>query len=179
MLAEGQDPSQPTMAKADPAFRRLEQAKASGQIRAFTGNDYQDDLLAGNFAACVAWSGDVAQLAQENPKLRFIVPPSGGILWADVMVMPRRAPHRREAAAWMNYVYEPRQAAKITAAVEYISPVQGVQEILASDPATAGLAANPLIFPDAQLRARLKVFGPLSERDETAFDQRFAAIAET
>ena len=178
MLAEGQNPAQPTMAKAESAFRRLEKAKAAGQIRAFTGNNYQSDLLAGNFAACMAWSGDVAQLAQDNPKLRFIVPASGGILWADVMVVPKRTPHLRQAAAWMNFVYDPAQAARITAEVQYISPVQGVQQLLAKDPATAALAANPLVFPNAAMRARLHTFGPLSEADEIAFDERFAAVSQ-
>ena len=178
MLAEGENPSSPTMAKAEAAFQRLEQAKANGQIRAFTGNDYQDDLLAGNFAACMAWSGDVAQLALDNPKLRFIVPESGGILWADVMVVPKGSPHQRQIAAWMNYAYDPRQAARITEVVQYISPVQGVQPILAANPATAALAHNPLLFPDAAMRARLHTFGPLSEADEIAFDKRFAAISQ-
>jgi spermidine/putrescine transport system substrate-binding protein len=178
MLADGKDPGQPSFSAAKGAFDRLEGAKRDGQIRAFTGNDYQDDLLAGNFAACVAWSGDVAQLALEQPKLRFIVPESGGILWADVMVMPRRAPHRDAAAAWMNFVYEPAQAARIAAAVNYISPVQGVREVLERDPSTRAMAANPLMFPDAAMVERLRVFGPLGQQEEARFDERFAAITE-
>ncbi len=176
MLADGQDIRRPSYRAAEGAFRRLEQARKDGQIRAFTGNDYQDDLLVGNFAACVAWSGDVAQLAMEQPKLRFVVPSSGGVLWADVMVMPRGARHRQEAAAWMNFVYDPPNAARIAAAVNYISPVQGVREILAADPATARLSRNPQMFPDAAMRARLHSFGPLGEREEARFDERFAAI---
>jgi len=178
MLADGKDPTRPTYAAAAGAFDRLQKAKESGQIRAFTGNDYQDDLVAGNFAACVAWSGDVAQLALEQPKLRFLVPQSGGILWADLMVMPKGAPHRKEAAAWMNFVYDPVNAARIAAAVNYISPVQGVQEVLAKDPATRAMAANPLMFPDAAMKARLKVFGPLDQKEEARFDERFARITE-
>ena len=180
MLASGADPTRPTYAAAEPAFARLQKARDGGQIRAFTGNDYQDELLAGNFAACVAWSGDVAQLAQEQPKLRFIVPRSGGILWADVMVMPKGARHPQEAAAWMNYVYDPEQAARIAAAVNYISPVQGVQEVLAKDPdpGPRSMATNPLMFPDGAMTARLKVFGPLDPKEEARFDERFAAITE-
>ena len=178
MLADGKDITRPSYEAAAPSFARLEQAKKNGQIRAFTGNDYQDDLLAGNFAACVAWSGDVAQLALEQPKVRFLVPKSGGILWADVMVMPKGAPHRQEAAAWMNFVYDPVNAARIAAAVNYISPVQGVQEQLAKDPATRAMAASPLMFPDAAMNARLKVFGPLDPKEEARFDERFAAITE-
>ena len=35
----------------------------SGQIRRFTGNDYGADLVQGNVAACIAWTGDVVQPA--------------------------------------------------------------------------------------------------------------------
>jgi spermidine/putrescine transport system substrate-binding protein len=178
MLADGQDISRPTWAAAQPSFQRLEQARNSGQIRRFTGNDYQNDLLAGNLAACIGWSGDVAQLALEQPDLRFLVPESGGILWADVMVMPRGAPHRESVARWLNWVYDPSEAARIAAAVQYISPVEGVSTILGKDPATAELASNPLMFPDAAMLKRLHSFGPLSESEDERWEERFARIAE-
>ncbi len=178
MLADGQDISRPTWAAAQPSFARLEQARRSGQIRRFTGNDYQNDLLAGNLAACIGWSGDVAQLALEQPDLRFVVPESGGVLWADLMLMPKGARHRTEAARWMNWVYEPVEAARIAAAVQYISPVEGVQQILAKDPATAALARSPLMFPDAAEQKRLHIFGPLSDAEEARWEERFAEISE-
>ena len=178
MLADGKDISGPTWEAAQPSFDRLEKARRDGQIRRFTGNDYQNDLLAGNLAACIGWSGDVAQLALEQPDLRFLVPESGGVLWADLMLMPKGARHRQEAAQWMNWVYEPVEAARIAAAVQYISPVQGVREILAKDPATAALARNPLMFPDAATRQRLHIFGPLGDQEEARWEERFAQITE-
>jgi len=178
MLADGQDISRPSWQGAQNAFNRLEKARRDGQIRRFTGNDYQNDLLAGNLAACIGWSGDIAQLALEQPDLSFLVPDSGGLLWADVMLMPRGARNRSAAARWLNWVYEPREAARIAAAVQYISPVEGVQEILAADPATRELASSPLMFPDTAESSRLKVFGPLSEREEARWEERFAAITE-
>ena len=178
MLADGQDVSRPTWQAAQGAFRRLEAARRDGQIRRFTGNDYQNDLVTGNLVACIGWSGDVAQLAIDQPDLRFVVPDSGGMLWADLMLMPRGASHRREAAEWLNWVYTPKEAARIAAAVQYISPVEGVREILADDPATAALAASPLMFPDAAERRRLHVFGPLDGKEEARWEERFASITE-
>jgi spermidine/putrescine transport system substrate-binding protein len=178
MLADGQDITRPTWAAAQPSFDRLEQARKDGQIRRFTGNDYQNDLLAGNLAACIGWSGDVAQLSMEQPDLRFLVPDSGGVLWADVMLMPKGARHPREVARWLNWVYEPVEAARIAAAVQYISPVEGVREVLAKDPATAPLANNPLMFPDAAMQKKLHVFGPLSDQEEARWEERFAQITE-
>ena len=178
MLADGKDITRPTFEAAAPSFDRLEQARREGQIRRFTGNDYQTDLLAGNLAACIGWSGDVAQLAMDQPDLRFVVPESGGIQWADVMLMPRGARHPEAVAQWLNWVYDPAQAARIAAQVQYISPVVGVREVLAADSTTAKLATNPLMFPGDAMDQRLHVFGPLGEMEEARWEERFARITE-
>ena len=52
---------------------KVQEAKDAGQIRRFTGNDYGDDLVAGNVAIAQAYSGDVAQLQLDNPDLQFVV----------------------------------------------------------------------------------------------------------
>ena len=146
MLLLGVDISTLTdFAAAEPAFAKLEQAKDDGQIRRFTGNDYMNDLNTGNFAACVGWSGDVVQLARDNPAVRFIIPEEGGTAWADTMVLPKGAANRDAAAKWMDFVYDPVQAAQLTAWVQYVSPVAGVQEEVAKlDP---DLAENPMRLP--------------------------------
>jgi spermidine/putrescine transport system substrate-binding protein len=175
LLGLGVDPSGITsFEEAAPAFEQLEKAKNSGQIRAFTGNDYLDDLSSGNFAACIGWSGDVLQLAKDNPNVRFVIPEQGGMRYADVMVMPRGARNREAAAKWMNFVYDPVEAARITAKVQFISPVKGVQEELAK--IDEKLAANPLLFPDAATNARLKSFANLTDAVQQKFDAAFSRI---
>ncbi len=175
MLAEGVDISTvSTFDAAASAFEKLEAAKNDGQIRRFTGNDYLNDLSTGNFAACVGWSGDVVQLAIENPSIRFVIPEEGGTSWADAMVMPKGAANRDAAAQWMNFCYDPVQAAQITAWVQYVSPVAGVQaELEKIDPE---LAVNPLLFPDDATVARTFAFANLAEDVEAEYDARFAEI---
>jgi spermidine/putrescine transport system substrate-binding protein len=178
MLSEGIDPSTAdTFDKAAPAFDKLEQAKSDGQIRAFTGNDYLDDLAQGNFAACVGWSGDVLQLTKDNPDVRFVIPEEGGMSWFDTMLwVAGSKATAADVAAWMDYVYDPVNAARITAEVQYVSPVKGVQEELRKAADTAALADDPLLFPDDATLGRLKVFARLSEEEEAKFDEAFASI---
>jgi spermidine/putrescine transport system substrate-binding protein len=178
MLADGKDVSDPdlTFDDASGAFERIERAKADGQIRQFTGNDYMDDLAAGNFVACVGWSGDISQLALDNPDLRFVIPEAGGMRWSDVMVLALDAPNIGNAAKWMDYVYDPVNAARIAAYVGYNSPVQGVREELRKDPETAPLADSPLMFPDEETLAQTHVFASLDEDEEAKFEERFSAI---
>ncbi len=177
MMATGKTLANPTFADAEEAFALLEEAVASGQIRAFTGNDYMDDLASGNFAACVGWSGDIAQIALDNPAVRFVVPDEGGTLWSDVMVIPKGAANVDAAAAWMNYCYDPVNAARITNFVQYVSPVDGVAaELTALGSDAAALVDNPLVFPNAELLSRVQSWGLLSDDDEIAFDARFGEL---
>ncbi len=176
LLAEGKDVTDLTFDDAASAFDRIERAKSDGQIRQFTGNDYMDDLAAGNFVACIGWSGDIAQLALENPDLRFVIPEEGGMRWSDVMVIPTDPANRDNAARWMDYVYDPVNAARIAAYVGYNSPVEGVQEELRKSPDTAALADSVLMFPDAATLDRLHVFASLDEDEEAEFEERFSAI---
>ncbi|HEX5615319.1 MAG TPA: spermidine/putrescine ABC transporter substrate-binding protein [Acidimicrobiia bacterium] len=174
--AEGKNLADITFDDAQDALDRIEAAARDGQIRQFTGNDYQDDLVAGNFVACVGWSGDVVQLALDNPNLRFVIPEEGGTLWSDTMVVPKGARNIANAAKWMDYCYDPENAARIAAWVNYISPVDGVREILATDPETAALAESELMFPADDVN--VTAFPPLDDEQEQQFDERWATITE-
>ncbi len=178
MLADGKDPAMATVASAQGAFAMLEKAKYDGQIRRFTGQDYLDDLVAGNFAACIAWSGDAAQLAREDPNIGFAIPTEGGMQWADCMVIPKGSTKLDNTATFMNFVYDPANAARISAAVQYVSPVRGVADELRKLGADeAALADSAVLFPDAATTARLHTFASLDEAQEAVFEETFSRIA--
>lgn len=176
-LAQGVDISNTAEFSAyEAAFATLEEQVESEQIRSFTGNEYTGPLEEGTLAACIAWSGDV--LAMNNPNIRFVVPESGGTLWFDTMLIPAGAENIDAVAEWMDFVYDPVNAARITAAVQFISPVEGVQDELRKlGGDAAALADSPLLFPDDATQDRLNTFATLTEEQASAFDEEFSRIA--
>jgi spermidine/putrescine transport system ATP-binding protein len=175
MLEMGNDPSNPTEDTINAALDRIEAAKNDGQIRRFTGNDYLQDIQNGNFAACIAWSGDIAQ--SSNPDVKFVFPEEGAMSWFDTMVIPVGAPNGVAAAKFMNYVYDPVNAARITSYVQYISPVMGVKEELEKMGGdSAALAENPLLFPGDAEKARMHIFGDMTEELDEATTDRFTTL---
>jgi len=147
MKCEGVDPNEASEADWMKAIEKLKSASESGQIRRFTGNDYQSDLTSGNVVAVMGWSGDAVQLQEDNPELEWRMPTEGCMLWSEDMVIPVGAPNPTAAEAFMNYVYEPENQAAIAEYVNYVTPVEGVKEVFEKqDPA---LAKNQLIFPSA------------------------------
>jgi len=175
MLSQGADVTKSNMDAAGKALDLIEQAKSDGQIRAFTGNEYLASLESGDFVACIAWSGDIVQMTK--PGIKFVIPEAGGMQWFDTMVIPKGATNTDSAAAWMNYVYDPVNAAKITAFVKYVSPVKGVHdELIKLGGDAAALADSPILFPDDETKKRLNVFAELSSKDEIALQDRFNKI---
>ncbi len=171
MLGLGKDPTTCTRDDAAAACAKIKQYRENGHIRAFTGNDYAEDLAAGNISAAIAWSGDIQGLAADNPDLRWIAPKEGGMLWSDNMLIPKTSDRPDLAAAFMNYVYDPAHSAQILAAAPYLSPVKGsAAELAKIDPE---LAASPLVNPSDDVRARLKVFKWLDEAEDTEFNRMF------
>ncbi len=177
MLADGKDITKPTYADAEGAFDRLSRAIDDGEITSFNGNDYVADLGTGNLAAAIAWSGDVAQITRDNPDIRFAIPESGGTLWSDNFMIPISSEKPDLASEWINFFYDPVNAARLTSFIQYISPVQGTaDELIKLGGDAAKLVDDPLVNPTPESLATLSIFGALNEAEEILFDERFAEI---
>jgi spermidine/putrescine transport system substrate-binding protein len=157
------------------AVDELDKQISSGQIRQVKGNSYKEDLISGDALAVIGWSGDITQINFENDdKWEFALPESGGTLWADNMLVPIAAPHKKNAERLMNYYYDPKVAAEVAAYVNYICPVEGARaEVEKIDP---DLAKNPMIFPDEAFLSKAKAFRTLTPQEETAFSTAFQKV---
>ena len=119
------------------------------------------------------------QLALDNPDLQLRDPRGGRHAWFDTMVIPQR---RRATSPtrpmWMNYVYDPENAARIAAYIGYISPVAGrAGGARRQRRRPRGAGREPADVPRrGDPRASSHVFADLDEDDEAAFDERFAEI---
>ncbi|GHA02804.1 spermidine/putrescine ABC transporter substrate-binding protein [Streptomyces echinoruber] len=174
LLDMGKDPARFTDDDFDAVIARLQKAVDKGQIRRFTGNDYTSDLTKGDFAACLAWAGDVVQLKADSPDVDFVIPDSGYMTSTDNLLIPNKARHKTNAERLIDFFYEPEQAAALSAYVNYVSPVEGVKPYLAKIDESA--ADNPLIIPDQAMAAKSHAFRSLSTEEETAYESKFAKL---
>jgi spermidine/putrescine transport system substrate-binding protein len=143
LQSEGIDPEEATKKDWLAAVDKLSEARDSGQIRRFTGNEYTEDLTAGNIVAAIGWSGDTSLIGREGVEWRR--PTDGCDLFFDQAVIPVGAPNTPAALAFLNFAYTPENAADITDYVQYVTPVDGVRPILEKeDPKVAN---DPKIFP--------------------------------
>jgi len=174
MQSQGNSPEDPTMDTVQKAVDLVREQKDKGQIRKFTGNDYADDLAAGNIAIAQAYSGDVVQLQADNPDLHFVVPETGGDWFIDTMVIPYTTKNQKAAEEWINYVYDRANYARLVAFVQYVPVLSDMTEEL--DKIDPALSKNPLINPPQEMQDKLKSWTALTDQQTQDFNTAYAAV---
>ena len=174
MLSQGNSPKNPTTETVQKAVDVVKEQKDKGQIRRFTGNDYADDLAAGNIVVAQAYSGDVVQLNADNPDLKFIVPEAGGTTFVDTMVIPITTQNQSAAETWINYVYDRANYAKLIAHTHYVPVLSEMtDELNKIDPK---LASNPLINPPQSTLDKVVGWTALADAQYQEYNKSYAAI---
>ncbi len=174
MLSQGNSPENPTTESVQQAIDLVREQKDRGQIRRFTGNDYADDLAAGNVAVAQAYSGDIVQLQADNPDLQFVVPETGATTFVDTMVIPYTTQNQKAAEAWIDYVYDRANYAKLVSFVQYIPVLSDMTEELEKiDPESAN---NPLINPPQSVLDKAKGWAALTDEQTQEYNTAYAAV---
>ena len=170
MLENGDDPAKVTNASFNRAIARVQKAVNSGQIRKFYGNDYAPVLAKGDLAATMAWSGDIANLA--DPHVHWLVPTHGGIIWTDNMIIPLGG-SVPTASTYMNFMYGPTISAQWALGANYISSVKDVRQAAVKlDPKAA---SNDLTFPTDKTLSQMHQNDPAMLRNPD-YNKKWLAV---
>jgi len=192
LLSLGVHPEDATVADVQRAQEKLLAAPA-GHFRGFYDNSYYDALAAGDLAISVAWSGDVSQMVlNDNDKVKFVVPDSGGMRWNDNLVIPKGGANLENAHKLLNYYYDKAAATMLSEYVGYFTPVKGVSEQIKADaeaaragsadaspdPATADYydALSPTVVPSAEQIGNTFPDKQLTEEEEAKWNNLFEAV---
>jgi spermidine/putrescine transport system substrate-binding protein len=174
----GFDPTTITKDQFDQSLAEIDKAVKSKLVRQLTGNSYVDVMASGDAIVAMAWSGDVLGLLVPDQKkdqdFQFNVAKEGGMLWTDNMVMPKGVKNKAQAEAFINFYYDPKIAAQVEAYDNYVCPVKGAAEVLKAD--NPDVANNPLIFPPADVVARLHQFRALTAEEEKDWSTAFSKV---
>lgn len=137
-----------TMAKARPIL-----AKWLPQIKIFDSASPKTALLNGEVDAGVVWSGEAAILYQEDKKFQYVLPVEGAHLFIDSLAMPKDAPHKKEAHAFLNFILRPDISVLISADFPYTNPNVEAVKLLSDEQ-----KANPASYPSPEDARRLHTF---------------------
>jgi putrescine transport system substrate-binding protein len=119
-------------------------------VTLFSSSGYINDMANGSVCVALGWSGDIniaRQRAIENKtgqKIEALLPKNGGLLFFDVMAIPKDAPHPQNALKWINYILKPEVDAGLTNKVFYANPNKESKKFIQPE-----VANNPTVFLSA------------------------------
>ena len=138
----------------------LEEAKelvlaVKSDIAAFDSDSYEDNMVTGDNALVLGWSGDVFTAQVEDENIDYVIPQEGAVKWTDNLCITADAaadPDRLERAyLWLDFLNRPDIAAMNTNYVWYASPNAAAEEMI--DPEILSYEA---VYPDEDTFARLQ-----------------------
>ena len=106
----------------------------------YAGDDVIDNMISGNKAMAVVYSGDASYIMSENEDLDYFAPDEGTNIWQDAMVITEDCTQVELAHAYINFMLEADHAYANTQAVGYTSPVVEART-KASEEDYAGISA--------------------------------------
>jgi putrescine transport system substrate-binding protein len=148
----GRDPNSKNPADYQAAYEVLK--KVRPYVTQFSSAGYGDDLVNNDVCVALSWSGDVglarrsAMEAKKSYEIKYVNPKEGGLLWFDVMAVPKDAPHPEAAMKWINYIEDPKVNAAITNEIFYPTANKPARDFV-----TPAIAQDPSVYvPDSELK---------------------------
>lgn len=145
-------------------------ARVLGAIRPYVGKIHGEsqisDLSSGAMCLMITAGTNVAiariraREAGLDADLRYVIPKEGTISWFDTLAIPVDAPHPSEAYAFLDFMMHPDVAAKNANYVGSTTFNRAAVPLV-----NAALRDDRMLYPDAEIRARLR---PLHARSNEA-----------
>lgn len=99
-------------------------------------------LVTGEAWMAMMYSGDALMVKEFHPDIEYVVPEEGGNLWVDYLVVMRASPRQELARKFIDFLLEPKNAARLAQFVYYATPNRAAEKLLPKD-----FLADPVIYP--------------------------------
>jgi len=120
-------------------------------VKVYNSTNYDEILASGDVWLAHGWNGDIAKVGAHNPNIAFVVPREGSALSVDYLVIPRTAPHKREAHIFINYFLSAKVGAAVTNFNSFSTANEASKPFIHPD-----LLRNLAVFPDAETIKRFE-----------------------
>jgi putrescine transport system substrate-binding protein len=148
----------------DPNSQNPEDLKAAGDalmkfrpyVRYIDTQRMISDLANGEICLAVGYSGDLLQArdrAEENKtgqEIKYVIPKEGTIIWFDSYLIPKDAPHPKNAHAFINFMLKPDVIAAVTNSVNYANGNAGATQLVNKD-----VLEDPGVYPPQEVKVKL------------------------
>jgi spermidine/putrescine transport system substrate-binding protein len=159
-------------ANADEIKAAYEQlTKFKPAIAAFLTNGWDTQLIAGDILVSMGYSQDATSLIAEHPEFKYVIPETGGSVWADTVVIPKTAPNADGAYEWINFLLDPEVSKGLVERLNLATPNQKSFDMLPAE-----IKAKTSIFPDEAVLAKCGTSMPIDQAALTLIERSWTAL---
>ncbi|EUJ23809.1 family 1 extracellular solute-binding protein [Listeria grandensis FSL F6-0971] len=137
-------------------------------VKAIVGDEIKI-LMAGDEAGvAVTFSGEAAEMLDQNENLEYVIPKEGSNLWFDNMVIPKTAKNVDGAHKFINFMLNPANAAQNAEYVGYATPNEAAVKLLPKE-----IASDERFYPDLDQLKNLEVYDNLGKKMLAHYNELF------
>ena len=111
LMSLGYQPNDTNPSHIRQAFEHL--VALTPNIKLFASDSIQAIIIDEDAMIGSVWNGDAYKARMEAPKVRFVYPQDGFVIWVDCLAIPNHPPHPEEAYQFINFLLSPKIAAAI------------------------------------------------------------------
>ena len=134
-------------------------------------DEVRDNMISGEKALAVVYSGDASYIMSQNPDMKYVVPNEGSNKWFDAIAIPKDAPNKAGAEAFINFLCDPENAKTNIEYIEYSTPNTGAFELLDDE-----VKNNPAAYPSDEVLDKCVLFVDLDKSTLKLYEDAFTEV---
>ena len=141
-------------------------------VQAYVIDQVRDKMIGNEAALGVIYSGEAIYTQIENPNLEYVIPKEGSNVWIDSWVIPKNAPHKENAEAFINFLCRPDIALMNFEYITYSTPNTAARELIEAPE----IRNSQIAFPDDSELERCETFHFLGNDAEEIYNQLWREV---
>ena len=164
LAALGKDPNSQKPEDLDAATNAMVAIRPN--IRYFDTQRMIGDLANGEICLAIGYNGDILQARDRavenktNQEVAYFIPKEGTIIWFDSYLVPKDAPHPKNAHAFINYMLRPEVIAAVSNKVNYANGNAAASQYVNKE-----VLDDPNVYPPQEVK--VKLVPDLADTEET------------
>jgi putrescine transport system substrate-binding protein len=151
--------------------------KVRPYIRKFHSSQYIEDLANGVICIAFGYSGDIVQArqrardAKKGVEIAYSVPKEGALMWFDNFAIPKDAPNKDNAHAFINYMLRPEVIARASNAVFYPNAIPDSARFV-----DAAVKADKGVYPPPEVLKTLFSVTPYDQASQRVLTRSWTRV---
>ncbi len=144
LLALGYSANDHNPAHIKAAFLKLKDLMKN--VKVFSTDTVVSIIIDEDATVGMVWNGDAFKASQDNKHVKYVFPEEGFVIWVDTLAIPKNAPHKEAALAFINFLLRADIGKEIAIYTTFPIANLAAQKLLPPE-----ISDNPVIYPPPEI----------------------------